>query len=151
MAIEVGQEAPDFTLQDEAGNQVTLSEMRGTPVVLMFYVFDFSGTCTTELCQVRDDYTSWMDKGAKVFGISRDSRFTHAAFKEREGFKHSLLADLKGEVATQYGVWNDTVGAAERATFVIGADGKVVYAIHNQIPNARDHSEVEQHIAAAAG
>lgn len=149
MAIDVGQEAPDFTLVDENNEKVTLSELRGSPVVLVFFPFAFSGICTAEMCGIRDDYSSWQEKGAKVFGISRDSRFTQAAFKEKEGLTHSLLADLKGEVASKYGVWNEAAGAAERATFVINPEGQVVYAIHNQIPNARDHSEVEQHITAA--
>lgn len=146
MAIEVGQEAPDFTLVDEQNEKVTLSELRGNPVVLVFYPFDFSGLCTTEMCEIRDNYDSWMERGAKVYGISRDSRFTHAAFKEKEGFKHALLADTKGEVATKYGVWNEAAAAAERATFVVDREGKVAYAIHNGIPDTRDHSEVEQHI-----
>ena len=77
----------------------------------------------------------------------RDSRFVLAAFKEQEGIKHSLLADTKGEAASKYGVWNEDFNAAERATFVVDREGKVVYAIHNEIPNVRDHSEVEQHIA----
>jgi peroxiredoxin len=147
MAIEAGQEAPDFTLPDEAGNQVTLSELRGSPVVLMFYVFDFSGTCTTELCEVRDDYTSWMDKGAKVFGISRDSRFSHAVYKEKENLPYSLLADTRGEVAKQYGVWNDAAMIAERGTFVIDSEGKIAYAIHNPPSDARNHAEVEAHLS----
>jgi len=146
VSLEVGQEAPDFTLVDETNEKVTLSELRGTPVVLVFFPFAFSGICAAEMCEIRDNYDGWMAKGAKVYGISRDSRFTHAAFKERDGLKHSLLADTKGEVATKYGVWNETVAAAERATFVIDRDGKVAYAIHNGIPNARDHSEVEKHI-----
>lgn len=75
MAIAVGQEAPDFTLVNEDNEKVTLSELRGTPVVLVFYPFAFSGICTDELCSVRDDYSSWEEKGAKVFSISRDSRF----------------------------------------------------------------------------
>lgn len=147
VAIEVGQEAPDFTLVDENNEKVTLSELRGTPVVLVFFPFAFSGICTAEMCGIRDDYSSWMAKGAKVYGISRDSRFVQAVFKEREGLTHSLLADLKGDAAKKYGVWNEAVGAAERATFVIDREGKVAYAIHNEIPNARDHSEVEKHIA----
>lgn len=146
MAIEVGQEAPDFTLVDEQNNKVTLSALRGQPVVLMFYPFDFSPPCTTEHCDLRDNYTSWMDKGAKIFGVSRDSRFTHAAFKEKEALPYSLLADLKGEVAQQYGVWNEQVGCAERATFVIDGDGKIRYTIHNGIPDIRDHAEVEAHL-----
>ena len=146
MAIEVGIEAPDFTLVNESNEKVTLTELRGRPVVLVFYPFDFSGICTAEHCEIRDNYGSWMGKGAQVYGISRDSRFSHAVFKEREGFQHSLLADLKGEVSRQYGVWNEAVGAAERATFLVGPDGKIAYAIHNEIPNARDHSAVEQQL-----
>jgi peroxiredoxin len=145
-AVSVGQEAPDFTLVNEANEKVTLSELRGTPVVLVFIPFAFSGICTAEMCAIRDNYDSWMEKGARVFAISRDSRFVMAAWKKQEGFKHTLLADTKGEVATKYGVWNPAVAAAERATFVIGRDGKVAYAIHNAIPDARDHSAVEVHI-----
>lgn len=146
VAIAAGQEAPDFTLRDENGQDVTLSALRGSPVVLVFYPFDFSGICTAEHCEIRDNYSSWMEQGAKVFGISRDSIFAHKAFKEREGFQHSLLADLKGDVATKYDTWNASVGAAERATVVIDRDGKVAYYTKNAIPNARDHSEVAQHI-----
>jgi len=147
VAIDVGVEAPDFTLVDENNEKVTLSELRGTPVVLVFFPFAFSGICTAEMCGIRDDYSSWQEKGAKVYAISRDSRFALGAFKEKEGLTHSLLADLKGETATKYGVWNANVGAAERATFVIDREGKVAYAIHNEIPNARDHSEIEKHLA----
>ncbi|MDA0364577.1 MAG: peroxiredoxin [Chloroflexi bacterium] len=146
MAIAVGQDAPDFTLRDENAQGVALSSFRGSPVVLVFYAFDFSGICTAEHCDIRDNYSSWMDHGAKVFGISRDSVFAHKAFKEREGFQHSLLADVTGEVATKYDTWNAAVGAAERATIVIDRDGKVAYYTKNAIPNARDHSEVAQHI-----
>jgi peroxiredoxin len=146
VAISIGQEAPDFTLRDENGQDVSLSALRGSPVVLVFYAFDFSGICTAEHCDIRDNYSAWMDGGAKVYGISRDSIFAHKAFKEREGFKHSLLADLKGEVARKYDTWNENVGAAERATVVVDADGKVAYYTKNAIPNARDHSQVLAHI-----
>lgn len=142
MALEIGQEAPDFTLVNEDNEQVTLSELRGSPVVLVFYTFDFSGICTNELCEIRDDYSSWADAGATIFGISRDSRFSHAAFKEAENLSHSLLADLKGEVAQAYGTWNEALGAAERLTVVVGADGAIAYAKQNPIPEARDHSDV---------
>ncbi|MCY4454686.1 MAG: redoxin domain-containing protein [Chloroflexi bacterium] len=142
MALEIGQEAPDFTLVNEDNEQVTLSEMRGSPVVLVFYTFDFSGICTNELCEIRDDYSGWADAGATVFGISRDSRFSHAAFKEAENLSHSLLADLKGEVAQAYGTWNEALGAAERLTVVVDANGNIAYAQQNPIPEARDHSDV---------
>lgn len=141
MALEVGQEAPDFTLVNEDNDPVTLSEQRGTPVVLLFYAFDFSGICTNENCQIRDNYSAWTGAGAKVFGISRDSRFAHAAFKAQEGLQHSLLADVKGEVARKYGVWNEGAGAAERLTVVIDRDGKIIYLQHNPIPDTRDLSD----------
>lgn len=140
--MEIGQEAPDFTLVNEDNEQVTLSELRGSPVVLVFYTFDFSGICTNELCEIRDDYSGWSEAGATIFGISRDSRFAHAAFKQAENLSHSLLADLKGEVAQAYGTWNEALGAAERLTVVVDANGNVAYSKQNPIPEARDHSDV---------
>lgn len=146
MAIEVGSEAPDFTLLNDASEKVTLSELRGSPVVLVFYPFSFSGACTKENCEIRDNYNGWMDKGAKVFGISRDSQFVQAVFRKQEGFKHSLLADTKGVAAQKYGVWNEQAACAERATFVISPEGKVVFAMHNGIREVRDHSTVEDYL-----
>lgn len=145
-SVQVGDQAPDFTLVNEDNDKVTLSEQRGSPVVLVFYPFDFSGTCTKENCEIRDNYGSWLDKGAKVYGISRDSRFAHAAFKKQEGFKHTLLADTKGEAARAYGVWNEAASAAQRATIVIDRAGKVAHVIHTGTPDARDHSEIEKFI-----
>jgi peroxiredoxin len=146
MAIEVGQEAPDFTLVNEANEPVHLAELRGTPVVLVFFSFAFSGICTAENCEIRDNYSGWQANGAKVFGISRDSRFVQAKFKEQEHFTHSLLADVKGDVAKAYGVFNENVGVAERATIVIDRDGKVVFTMHNGIPDRRDFSSVEEYL-----
>jgi len=136
--VTVGQDAPDFTLRDENGQGVTLSALRGTPVVLVFYPLDFSGICTAEMCSVRDDYSAFEAKGAKVFGISRDSMFTHKAFKEKEGLTHSLLADMKGDVAKLYGAWNEAAGVAERVTIVVDREGKVGYVQHNGFGEARD-------------
>ena len=145
-SVSVGQEAPDFTLVNEANEKVTLSELRGSLVVLVFYPFAFSGLCTTEMCSVRDNYDGWIAKGAKVFGISRDSRFVQAAFKKQEHLNYSLLADTKGSAASKYGVWNEAAAAAERATFVVDRDGKVAYVVHNGLSEGRDHSAVEEHI-----
>ena len=69
--VRVGEEAPDFVLDDENGNKVRLSDLRGQPVVLIFYPFDWSGTCTKELCSIRDNSGDWEETGARVFGISR--------------------------------------------------------------------------------
>jgi peroxiredoxin len=139
--VAVGQEAPDFTLRDENNNEVTLSALRGSPVVLVFYPLDFSPICTNELCAIRDDYSAFESKGAKVFGISRDSMWTHRAFKEKENISHSLLVDMKGEVARLYGAWNEAAAIAERLTVVIDGDGVVQYVVHNSARDARDHKE----------
>ena len=146
-SVSVGQEAPDFTLRDENNQEVTLSSLRGAPVVLVFYPLDFSPLCTNELCGIRDDYSMFEDKGAKVFGISRDSTWTHKAFIQKEGLKHSLLADMKGAVAQLYGAWNDTFGLAERLTVVIDKDGIIRYVIHNGVAQGRDHKEAAAALA----
>jgi peroxiredoxin len=139
--VTVVQDAPDFTLRNESNQEVTLSSLRGTPVVLVFYPLDFSGGCTKELCAIRDDYSAFQDKGAQVFGISRDSSFTHKAFIEKEGLKHSLLADMKGEVAKLYGCWLEAAGIAERMTVVIDKDGTIKYVLHNNAGQLRNHME----------
>ena len=139
--VSVGQPAPDFTLRDENNQEVSLSALRGAPVVLVFYPADFSPICTNELCAIRDDFSAFEAKGAKVFGISRDTSWAHKAFQEKEGLKHSLLADMKGEVAQRYGCWSDDLGIAERLTVVIDADGVVRYVVHNPPLEARDHKE----------
>ena len=149
MAIAVGEAAPDFTLDDESGRSVTLSGLRGAPVVLVFYTFDFSGICTGELCEIRDDYGEWMELGAQVFGISRDSRFSHAAYREQHGLPYPLLADLKGEAARAYDTWNEDLWAAERLTVVIDGEGAIAHIVKNPIPDARDHSAIGEAIRAA--
>src|SRR5690348_9146628 len=95
----VGKPAPDFTLDNENGVKITLSALRGQPVVLIFYPFDWSGTCTKEICGLRDNFGIWQMTGAKVFGISRDSRYCHKAWIDHLGLSYSLLADLVGDAA----------------------------------------------------
>jgi peroxiredoxin len=140
--IQVGQEAPDFTLRDEANQEVKLSDLRGQTVVLMFYPFDFSPVCQGEFCEVRDMWSDWEGTGATVFGISRDSVWAHKAWKEQQAFKHRLLADMNGDVARQYGAWNDR-GFANRRTVVIDKEGKVTSLDQTENPGvARDQKEV---------
>ena len=140
-SVTVGQDAPDFTLRNEDNQAVKLSDLRGKPVVLVFYPLDFSPVCTSEMCAIRDDYSAFQDKGAQVFGISRDSTWTHKAFKEKEGLKYSLLADMNGAVAKQYGAWNDALGLAERVTVVIDNDGVVQHVEHSGLAQARDQKQ----------
>ncbi len=139
--VKVGDMAPDFMLKNQDNEDVTLSALRGKPVVLVFYPLDFSGICTTELCAIRDDYGAFKQAGAVVLGISRDSRHTHKAFKEANHLTHDLLADMKGDVARMYGSWNEELAFSERLTVVIDPEGRIVYLVHNPAGDARDHHE----------
>ena len=141
--IQVGQPAPDFTLRDEQNQEVKLSDQRGQKVVLMFYPLDFSPICEGEFCEVRDRWSDWEGTGATVFGISRDSVWAHKAWKEQQGFKHRLLADMNGAVASLYGAWNAERGIANRRTVVIDMDGVITAIDQTANPGvARDQGEL---------
>jgi mycoredoxin-dependent peroxiredoxin len=129
MSVEVGDKAPDFTLKDQHGNEVTLSSFRGTDnVVLVFYPFTFTGVCEGELCALRDDQSDFTAHNAQVLAISCDSRHAQKQWAEAQGFDFPVLSDFwpHGEVARAYGVFNEALGCANRATFVIDKEGKVV-------------------------
>lgn len=127
MTVEVGDEAPDFTLVDENNEKVRLSDLRGHNVVLIFYPFDFSPVCTSELREIAQTQDRYDAAGARVYGISVDSRWTHAAFRREEQITAHLLSDFhpRGAVAAQYGAYLEDAGFANRATFVIDSHGVV--------------------------
>ena len=150
MSIEVGQEAPDFTIPNHHGEPFTLSSMRGKKnVVLIFYPWAFTSVCTGELCEIRDRMTSFDNEDVVTFGISTDTKFSQRIYAEREGFMFDLLSDHwpHGEVAKLYGVFNEKAGAANRGTFIIDKAGIVKYVVENGIPDARDPSEYEKVLA----
>src|SRR3954463_9548673 len=128
MPVEIGAPAPEFELKDTAGGTVTLSEFKGKPVLLVFYPFTFTGVCEGELCRLRDDYSGFEERGVQVLAVSCDSRHAQRVWSEQMGYQFPVLSDFwpHGEVARAYGVFNDALGSANRATFVIGKDGKVV-------------------------
>ena len=150
MPVEVGQEAPDFTLRDENGQDVTLSSLRGKNVVLVFYPFAFSSICTKELHDITDRQERFGEASAEVFGISVDSPFALKAFRKHEHLSAHLLSDFepKGAVALQYGAYLDGLGFATRATFVIDKDGKVAHKQITSPAEARDQDEVLDALAA---
>ncbi len=140
-AIQQGDEAPDFELRDSTGQPVRLSDYRGKKaVVLVFYPFAFSGICTGELCTIRDRIEQFSNDDVETLAVSVDAPPALKAFGAKEGLEFPLLADFwpHGQVADQYGVFNEKVGAAERGTFVIDRDGRVVYSVHNGLGQARD-------------
>jgi peroxiredoxin len=139
--IQQGDEAPDFELRDSTGQPVKLSDYRGKKaVVLVFYPFAFSGICTSELCSIRDRIEDFRNDDVETLAISTDAPPALKAFGAKEGLEFPLLADFwpHGEVARQYGVFNEHVGTAERGTFVIDRDGTVIYSVHNSFGDARD-------------
>lgn len=123
----VGDLAPDFTLKDQGGNDVTLSALRGKPVVIVFYPFTFTGVCEGELCEIRDDPSAFERTGAQVLAISCDTRHAQRVWAEQQGFTFPVLSDFwpHGEVSRAYGVFNEALGCANRATFVLDKDGVV--------------------------
>lgn len=133
MAIQPGQKAPDFTLRDTDKNKVTLSEQQGKNVVLLFYPLAFTGTCTAELCSVRDNIAFYNNTNAQVYGISVDSLFSNGKFRQEQNLNFPLLSDFNKEVSNAY----DTIypefgfemkGVSKRSAFVIDKEGVVQYA-----------------------
>ena len=141
--IEVGEAAPDFTLSDQDNSPVTLSSFRGKKnVVLAFYPFDWSPVCTNENCALTQDLGQFAGKDTEVFGVSCDSRFSHKAWKEKLGLKHSLLSDQKREVSKLYGLYLEDLNCSKRATVVVDKSGKVVFKKVQEIKVARDNQEI---------
>lgn len=142
--VDVGDSAPDFTLKDNHGADVTLSSFRGSKnVVLMFYPLAFTGVCQGELCAVRDDLSRFQNDDVQVLAVSVDSIPTHSKWADEQGYEFPLLSDFwpHGAVASSYGVFNDAIGLATRGTYVIDKAGVIRWKVENAIPDARDQAE----------
>ena len=133
MTIQIGQTAPDFKLFSSDKHEITLSELRGKPVVLLFFPFAFTSTCTAELCSVRDSISDYNKVNAEVFGISVDSVHSLKRYKEDQNLNFTLLSDFNKTASTAY----DTIyevfgqgakGVSKRSAFVIDKDGIIRYA-----------------------
>ncbi len=144
--VEEGEKAPDFTIPNEDNVQVNLSEELGEgPVVLSFYLFDFTSTCTEQACNFRDHSGALQQLGAKVFGISGDSPFSHRVFKEMNHLNFPLLSDWGHIVSRKYDVHHDEIfglpGAAKRSVFVLDRDGIVRYKWVTEDPDIPPDTE----------
>ena len=134
MSIQVGATAPDFSLFDTDKNKVSLAEQKGKNVVILFFPLAFTGVCTAELCNVRDNISLYNNTNAVVFGVSVDSIFSLAKFREEQNLNFQLLSDFNKEAAKAFGVLYETFpafemqGVSKRAAFVIDATGVVKYA-----------------------
>ena len=137
----VGQVAPDFTLKDQQGKRVSLSDYKGIKnVVVVFYPFAFSGICTGELCEIRDDLGDFESDDVQVLAISCDHMFTQRAFADAEGYFFPMLSDSwpHGAIAQAYGVFDQSGGFATRGTFLIDRDGVVRWTLLNGPSQKRD-------------
>jgi thioredoxin-dependent peroxiredoxin len=137
-----GSPAPDFTLNSDAGDEVTLSELRGRPVVLYFYPRDDTPGCTTQACGIRDAWSDFKKSGAVVLGVSPDDESSHAKFRDKYSLPFTLLADTDHKLAEQYGFWVEkknygkTYMGIERSTVVIDAEGNVAKIFRRVKPEA---------------
>ena len=142
--IEAGQEAPDFTLPDQDGNEVTLSDLRGSPVVLYFYPKADTPGCTTQACGIRDRSSEYGTAGARVVGVSKDTVEDVREFADKYALDFTLLADADHQVAEAYGTWGEKsmygkkYMGVTRATFIIDPDGKVVRVFPKVTPKTHD-------------
>lgn len=133
MKIEIGQPAPDFSLYDTTRTKISLADLKGQNVLLLFFPQAFTRVCTKELCSVRDNIGYYDNVNAKVFGISVDSVNTLAKYKQDQGYNFSLLSDFNKEVSSAYGALYETwvldmKGVSKRAAFVIDKTGIIQYA-----------------------
>ena len=133
MALQVTQTAPDFTLTSSERTPITLSEQKGSKVVLLFFPVAFTSVCTAELCSVRDNMKMYEDLNAKVFGISVDTVYTLEKYKAEQNLNFPLLSDFNKDVSKAYDCLYETFafgmqGVSKRAAFVIDEEGKLMYA-----------------------
>lgn len=134
--IAVGEQAPDFTLRDQDGEKVSLSDFRGRKLMLVFYPGDFSPVCSDQLSIYQEVKPEIAEKGVELVGISVDSSFAHKAFQEKLGIDTVLLSDFepKGEVARAYGSYIDKVGIANRTLVLVDEDGVVAWTYESPNP-----------------
>jgi len=150
MAVEVGDQAPDFELKDQHGSPVKLSALRGDKnVVLVFYPLAFSGVCSGEMCAMRDDFPEVDRDDVELLAVSVDSGFVLRTWAERDHFNFAMLSDFwpHGAVAKSYGVFDEDKGIATRGTFIIDKSGVVRWKVVNPIPQARDIADYQKALA----
>ena len=147
--VAEGQDAPDFSLPDQDGNDVTLSELRGQPVVLYFFPKADTPGCTAQACGVRDHGSDYAGSGARVVGVSPDTVAAQRKFADKYGLDFTLLADEDHRIAELYGVWGEkkmygkTYMGVQRATFLIDPDGKVAKVFPKVSPKTHDEVVLE--------
>jgi mycoredoxin-dependent peroxiredoxin len=151
MTLQVGAPAPEFALKDEHGQVIRLSDFRGEKhVALVFYPFAFSGICTGELCELRDNLQVFEADNVQVLAVSCDPIFTLRAWSEAEKYAFPLLSDFwpHGDAAKAYGVFNESTGTSVRGTFLIDDQGILRWSVVNGMGEARPLAAYQEAIAA---
>jgi mycoredoxin-dependent peroxiredoxin len=151
--LAIGGPAPDFTLRDQFGQDVTLSSYAGTKaVLLLFYPAAFSGVCTGEMASIRDHLDDFLTFDTEVLAISTDPVYALRAFADQDGLNFPLLSDFwpHGAVAQAYDVFDEKRGSARRSSYVIDRQGLVRWSVHNANPDGRDLSEHLRQLQTAA-
>ena len=151
MTLEIGAEAPDFALKDEHGQLIRLVDFRGEKnVALVFYPFAFSGICTGELCEIRDNLSVFEADNVQVLAASCDSVQAVRAWSEQEKYTFPLLSDFwpHGAAARAYGVFNETTGSAVRGSFLIDEQGLLRWSVINGMGEARPLTAYRDAVAA---
>ena len=150
MTLEIGSPAPDFALRDQHGQTVRLTDFAGLQnVALVFYPFAFSGTCTGELCELRDNPEVFADRNVQLVAVSCDPMYSLRAWAEAEKYDFPLLSDFwpHGQTARDYGVFNESTGAALRGTFLVDTAGVLRWSIVNVAGQARPLSAYREAVA----
>ena len=142
--LPLGGLAPDFTLRDQFGQDVTLSSYRGAKaVVLLFFPYAFSGVCTSEMAGIRDRLGEFMTFDTDVLAISCDPVYALRAFADQDGLNFPLLSDFwpHGKVARAYDVFDEGRGAPRRSSYVVDTEGRLRWSVHHEEPDGRDLGE----------
>ena len=145
-ALELGGPAPDFTLRDQFGQDVTLSSFQGRKAVaILFYPYAFSGVCTGEMAGIRDRLADFLTFDTEVLAISCDPVYALRAFADADGLNFPLLSDFwpHGEVCRSYGVFDERTGSPRRSSYIVDKEGLVRWSVHNANPEGRD---LEEHL-----
>lgn len=151
MSLILGSAAPDFELKNQHGELVSLASFKGVKnVVVLFYPFSFSGTCTGELCAIRDDLNAFQNDEVQLLAISCDHMYTQRAYAEKEGYKFPVLSDFwpHGGVSTAYGVFDEALGCPVRGSFIIDKAGILRWQVVNGMDAARSTIDYKDAIAA---
>jgi peroxiredoxin len=149
--LSVGAVAPDFELRDQTGAKVSLSSFKGKQnVALVFIPFSFTGTCTGELCAIRDDIASFQNDNVQVLAVSCDSMHSQKIFAAQEGYNFPVLSDFwpHGAASKAYGIFNEDLGCAMRGTFIIDKEGIIRWQVVNGLGDARNNGDYKSAIAA---